>query len=114
MPEACLDVGLVADCASLERPFTNTTYATTECVDAPETGGCRCTGTFDQKGGLAAISAGPFEMGSYSVAGNRLTLGATESGTPYDYCVMGDALVATLPVASTAGEVVGSIVLQKQ
>jgi hypothetical protein len=63
---------------------------------------------------LAAISGSPSQTGRYDVTGTTLTLDIEEDRTSYEYCVMGDAMVLTLPTATRVGQVLGSIVLQKQ
>jgi hypothetical protein len=114
LPAACLEVLLVTHCASIAAPLKRSLgYDTVECVDNPETGGCTCTGTFDQKGGLAAISSGPLEAGSYVVAGTTLTTGSGGNETTYGHCATDNVMVLTLPVPGSVGQVVGSIVLHK-
>jgi hypothetical protein len=61
-------------------------YETLECVDDAGRGGCACTGSFVQQGGLA----------------------------DYEQCVLDDAMLMTRPSPSNVGRVVGSIVLQKE
>lgn len=114
LPASCMDGFLATDCESISRLVLSLGYATAECADEPIEGGCICAGTFDQRGGLGMISRSPFQMGRYYVTGSRLSLDIEAFGTLYDYCVTGDGLIVTLPVASKVGEVVGSIVLQRQ
>jgi hypothetical protein len=109
---ACLEVA-ASTCNDIGTPLRNTYYDTAECIDAP-TGGCTCSGTFNQQGGLAVIAASPPQMGTYSVAGSSLTTSYGGTETTYEYCVMDDALVLTVPTQGSVGFVGGSIVLQKE
>lgn len=114
LPAACMQVPLVSGCASIGLPLANTVYATAECVDDPATGGCTCSGTFDQRGGLADISLSAGRMARYFAEGGQLTLGDEKFGTTYDYCAMDGAMILTLSGSNAAGQVLGSIVLQEQ
>lgn len=111
--EDCVSVGVTCD--DVRRPFENALgYDTVDCVTNSETFGCTCVGTFEQHGGLAAISVSPLLLGSYSVTGSTLT--TTDAGyeTTYEHCVMDDAMVLTLPMPGKVGQVAGSIVLLKE
>lgn len=113
LSEDCISVGVLCD--DVRRPFENALgYDTVDCVTNPETLGCTCVGTFEQQGGLAAISLSPLLVGSYSVADATLTSSDAGDETSYQYCVMDDAMVLTLPMPSKVGQVEGSIVLQKE
>ncbi len=63
---------------------------------------------------MATISATPQRTGSYSAAGTTLTTNDSGEEASYEYCVMGDALVLTQPEPTGVGQVLGSIVLQKE
>ncbi len=113
----CLSVAIQPNsCDRLRTPFVNALgYSSVECVDDPEEpGACLCSGTFDQQGGLATISSAPQTNGSYSTSGTTLTTSDNGYEASYEYCVMGDALVLTQPEPTGVGQVVGSIVLQKE
>jgi hypothetical protein len=91
-------------------------YEALECADNPETRGCTCSGRFDQRGGLGAISSEPQPMGTYSATGTTLATSTTGASTEtqYEHCVRDDVLVLTLPSPNKVGLVVGSIVLQRR
>lgn len=113
LPAACLEVPETSFCYEIEVPLTRAMgYDTVQCLDEPETGGCTCTGTFDQQGGLAAISTVPLQTGTYSAAGTTLTTSSQGIETTYGYCVLDDAMVLTLATPGPIGQVVGSIVLR--
>jgi hypothetical protein len=114
LPATCLQTE-VFSCAPIARPLMiGLGYATAECVDDTETGGCICRGTFDQQGGLATISIGALQTGTYSVAGTTLTTTDGAYETAYGHCVTDDAMILTLAAPGVVGLVEGPIVLQKQ
>ncbi len=113
LPSTCFDVGIVASCETVARPLTSLGYDTVECIDNPATDGCTCTGTFDQHGGLAAISLDPIRTGSYSVMGEQLTIVDEGNESTYAHCVTDDTLVLTLSTVANVGQVQGAIVLRK-
>lgn len=113
VPQSCLDVAVLVTCDRLWRPFSALGYETIACVDDAERGGCNCSGTFNQKGGLAAVSFYPLEMRSYSVSDTRLTVSNPEEETTYDYCATTDTLILA-PTPSAVGTVRGSVVLLRE
>lgn len=115
MISACFDVAVVGDCDSVSVPFENALgYATVECADNPQTGGCTCDATIDQRGGLATLSHDPLEEGRYSITGTSLTTDGLGYEVTYDHCVMDDTLTLTIPAPRVNGLVEGSIVLERQ
>jgi hypothetical protein len=115
----CLSVGVLpGSCTGFAAIGNALGYDTLACVDAGS-GGCTCTGTFDQQGGLAAISPHPLPAGRYSATGSLLaTTGITMDGgrseATYEHCAMDDAMVLTLPVSGQLGLLTGSIVLRRR
>jgi len=71
-------------------------------------GGCACTATVQQTGGLGLVSPLASNSGSLSTSGNVLTIDDT---LKYSYCASGNSL--TLTPQSTSVTTTGTIVLQK-
>jgi hypothetical protein len=114
LPPACLEVQ-AGTCEPLAVPLERGLgYETVECVDNVERGGCICTGTFSQQGGLAEVSPIPLWMGTYTTQGTVLTTSDRGLVRSYDYCVRNDALILTLPAPGKLGQVTGSIVLSRE
>ena len=98
-PTTCEKIGSLFE--ALGYPATCTTVAD---------GGCACSGTIHQNGGLGLPSGAPSTSGNYKTSGNQVTL--TDAGdTNYSYCVSGDQMTVTPVIASPA--VTGTIVFQK-
>ncbi len=76
-------------------------YSAVSCTSAAG-GGCSCSATVNQPGGIGAVSASASASGNYSASGNTLTI---DSSTPYSYCVSGGKLTLT-PQAPATGTVV--------
>ena len=84
-------------------------FASLTCTPATG-GGCNCSGTVQQSGGLGLLSPAPSTSGNYTSAGNTLTLTGDIGNTTDTYCVSGSKL--TLTPQSTSPTVTGTIVLQ--
>lgn len=115
LPPACLDVAIApGTCESLARPFMGVYgFATMECVDVAD-GGCRCSGTFEQSGGLAIVGSQPVRSGTYTTEDRALTLTDGSNQATYDSCVTDEAMVLIPPSPSDLGDVTGRVVLQRQ
>lgn len=113
VPAACRDVGVLVLCERLATPLMTLGYASVECIDNPQTGGCTCTGTFDQHGGLAVVARDPLQEGSYSAEGTTLRAADAANDTSYGYCATGELLTLTPAVSGHVGTVVGGVVLEK-
>jgi hypothetical protein len=85
-------------------------YSALTCTPATG-GGCTCSGTVNQTGGLGLVSVAPSTSGSYTTAGNLITVSGDAGDTKYAYCVSGDKLTVT--PQSTSPTMTGTIVLQK-
>ena len=95
-----------------ERPTSSRRWATPSLTCTPATGGgCTCSGTVQQTGGLGLVSVAPSTSGSYTTAGNLITVSGDAGDTKYAYCVSGDRLTVT--PQSTSPTMTGTIVLQK-
>jgi hypothetical protein len=120
---ACLDVsGTVTACDKIGIPLASGGFDTVECVDSETTtGGCTCTGTFSQSGGMGYILAfNAATSGNYTSSDNNtLLVTGTSFATgletlEYAHCVDGNFAMVT-PISPTIlGETKGTIVLQKQ
>jgi hypothetical protein len=115
LPADCLEVsGTVTTCERVGGPVQSSLgYTTFVCVDNAETGGCTCSGAFEQEGGLAVLSLRPLDEGSYSTEDTMLTVTDGRDETQFEHCVMDNAMVLTLATPGKNGTVVGPIVMQK-
>ena len=84
-------------------------FASLTCTPATG-GGCNCSGTVQQTGGLGLLSPDPSTNGNYAAAGHTLTVMGDIGDTTYTYCVSGSQLTVT--PQSTNPTVTGAIVLQ--
>ncbi|HMF40834.1 MAG TPA: hypothetical protein VKQ32_09065, partial [Polyangia bacterium] len=92
--------GTKVDCAGIQRTISGAT-----CASATG-GGCTCTLTVDQMGGIGVISNGPSKSDHYATAGNVVTLTTDAGNENYAYCVAGSQMTwtpqsATLPIMGT-------------
>ena len=94
------------DCPGAANIMTSLGYATATCTAA--NGGCNCSATVDQSGGLGQVSPLASKTGAYATAANVLT---TDDTLRYAYCVSGDTLTLSPQVTSTT--TTGTVVLQK-
>ncbi len=121
VPE-CLEVsGTVTECDKIGIPLTSAGFDNMDCVDSETTvGGCTCTGTFTQSGGMGYILAfNANTSGTYTSADNALTVSGTSYSADldmldYDYCVDGNFALVTPTSPTALGVTNGTIVLQKQ
>ncbi len=111
LPSACLNVsGTTTTCDRLGGALQALGYSLVTCVDAASGGGCACSATAEQTGGLAMLAFGAPTSGTYTTAGNVLTTTASSNST-YDYCVSGDTLIMTPQGPGRTGTLAGTIVL---
>jgi hypothetical protein len=82
-------------------------------VDNTTTMGCTCSGTIQQTGGMAFVSFDPAMSGTFTSAGNNLTMTAFGQNVEYSYCVAGNTLTMTPVTVNKTGTVEGPIVLTK-
>jgi hypothetical protein len=117
LPASCLNVsGTTTTCPKLARSFSSLGLATATCADAASGGGCSCTATVEQSGGIAVVSTDATNSLTYTTASNVITTSDGLNQTPYSYCVAGSTLTMSPQATSTTsgGTVTGTIVLQKQ
>ena len=104
---ACLTVsGVPVECKPLGNLFA-ALFAPAQC-SANAVGGCGCSATIAQSGGLALLSPVAGTSGDYTTAGSTLTL---DDSARYRYCVAQDTL--TLTPESQFQSQTGQVVLQR-
>jgi hypothetical protein len=116
LPPSCLMVsGTTTSCDQVGDPVGSVLgYATFDCVDNAETGGCTCSATIDQEGGIGFVSIDASASGTYTTADSTLTTTVFGTDTEYAYCVSGNTLTMNVQTVSKTGTVMGALVLQKQ
>ncbi len=82
-------------------------------LDCPSTadGGCSCSATAKQTGGLGVLSMSPPTNDNYTTSNNVLTISGGPEDVKYSYCVSGNKLTLTPQPAKPT--MTGTIVLQK-
>ena len=84
-------------------------FASLTCTSAAG-GGCNCSGTVQQTGGLGLLSPAPSTSGNYTAPATRSRSPATSATRRTHYCVSGSKLTVT--PQSTSPTMTGTIVLQ--
>lgn len=114
IPE-CLNVsGTVTTCDRVGAPLASAGFTTVTCVDSETTeGGCTCTGTVDQSGGMAYISFNATTSGMYAAANDTVTISGIDD-IDYAYCVDGNFMMVTPTTTNIVGVTNGTVVFQKQ
>jgi hypothetical protein len=108
LPSSCLAIsGAFVSCETMGIVLQSMGYDTMTCTPATN-GGCTCTGTVYQAGGVGIPSPYAESVGTYTTASNLLT---TDSLNTYSYCIAGTRM--TLSPRSTNPTVTGSISFQK-
>lgn len=118
LEQECLDVsGTVTKCPNIGLPLTGMGFDDVQCADSTVTaGGCTCTGTANQQGGMGYVLGFNAETsGQYTVAGNTLTADGTgPEDLGYSFCVEEPFMVVTPTAVMETGTLTGTIVLQRQ
>jgi hypothetical protein len=94
-------------CAPMASFLIGLGYASVSCMSAVG-GGCNCTATIQQTGGLGLLSADPQASGTYQTSGNVVT---ADNTAQYSYCVSGNKMTWTPKSASPT--TTGTVVFQK-
>ena len=114
LPSECLNVsGTITTCDRLGGAFQALGYASVTCADAASGGGCTCSASAEQAGGLAVLAVGPASRGTYTTANGVLTTSSGVADTEYAYCVTGNRLVMTPQTTGTTGALTGTIAFVK-
>jgi len=104
---ACLAFsGTNITCEKVAVPLQAVGYSSVTCQDAPG-GGCSCSATVEQQGGLGFPSADPHTSGSFATANNTLTL---DGSSAFGYCAATDKMTWT--PQSQSPTVVGTVTFQ--
>ncbi|HVY29555.1 MAG TPA: arabinofuranosidase catalytic domain-containing protein [Polyangiaceae bacterium] len=107
-PECMMISSTPVTCEGIAGFLKTYGYATASCTAA--NGGCACTATVNQMGGLGLVQPAPTRDGNYKATGSELdTTGDTDA--KYSYCASGGNL--TLIPLSANPAVSGSVSLQK-
>jgi hypothetical protein len=115
LPPECLRVsGTTTTCVKLAGSLQALGYTSLTCTDNSASGGCTCSATIQQTGGLALVSLDASPTGTYTTANNNLVTTGFGINTEYSYCVAANTMTMTLRTVGKAGTVTGPIVLQKQ
>jgi len=110
LPAECLNVsGTTTTCSRIVGPLSSLGYSSVDCTEAAS-GGCDCTGTVEQAGGIGWPSTYASATGNYTTADNVITV--TSGSLSYSYCVSANTL--TLTPQNTSATTTGTVVLQKQ
>jgi non-reducing end alpha-L-arabinofuranosidase len=107
LPPECLQLsGTTTTCDGVAGPL-RAAFSDVTCTSAG--GGCDCTGTVQQSGGMGLVTAGAPTSGSYTPSGNTITLTGGFNGLKYSYCVSGNTITLTPQDTATSGTVVAQM-----
>jgi hypothetical protein len=107
-PECLLMSGTTITCDRISPVFGALGYSSVTCTST-SAGGCNCTASIDQVGGVGVVSFWPPFSGTYAIAGDVVTI---DDESEYSYCVSGDMLRLT-PLRTDTVTVSGAVVLQR-
>ena len=111
--DECLNIsGTAASCDHVTVPIRGMGYAAVDC--ATVSAGCACVANVEQSGGLGVPLISPTTMGTFSTAGDVLTISNGSDETEYTYCVSGSTLTLSPKTNPPTGTVTGTIVLMRQ
>src|ERR1019366_4632491 len=101
------------DCSQAAHGVQNAGFTAVSCNTAAD-GGCTCSGTIQQTGGIGLLSTDLSSTGTYETSNNVVTLTGTTSSTDLKYssCVSGNSMAWT--PQSTNPTLAGTLVFQKQ
>jgi len=108
LAQSCLTISSTpVTCEGAANVLLSLGYASLTCAPAAG-GGCDCSGTVQQVGGLGLVSPSPSTSGSFATAGNVVTI---DGDAKYSYC----ASASELKVApqTTNATITGSVVFQR-
>jgi hypothetical protein len=111
LAKSCLSVSSTPiGCDQAANVVQTLGFASVTCSTAAD-GGCLCTATIHQSGGIGNLSPSPSTSGNFTTSDNAISLSSDSANTKYSYCVSGSKLTMT-PQAMNPS-VTGAIVLQK-
>jgi hypothetical protein len=112
LPADCLNVsGTITTCDRLGGALQALGYAAVTCENAASGGGCTCSASVDQAGGLGMLALGAASSGTYTAEGDLVTTSAAGASNAYAYCASGDTLVLSPRGVGTTGTLTGTVVL---
>jgi hypothetical protein len=114
LDESCLVLSSTRiACDQAARVVVDLGFSDVSCTETAD-GGCSCSGTVQQTGGLGLSGLYPSASGTYTTSGNVLTATDldTRYETQYSHCVSESTL--TMTPQSTSPTITGTVVLQKQ
>ena len=101
--KACLTIsGTTTTCNGITGPLSALGFESVTCTSSSD-GGCNCTGTVNQMGGLGYVSVNASATGGYTTSGSTLTY---DGSMKYSTCVSGNTLTVTPQSPNTTGTVV--------
>jgi hypothetical protein len=100
-------------CDQAARALETLGYASVDCTAATG-GGCNCTGTIEQSGGIGLLSTDLSASGTYTTSNDAVALAGDTSSSNLRYvsCVSGNKMTWT--PQSTTPTITGTVVFQKQ
>lgn len=109
LPASCLQVsGATISCPMVATVLGAIGYTGVSCTSAAG-GGCTCSATVKQAGGMGVLGLGSRTAGTYKTAGNLVTL---DQQSTYGYCVSGATM--TLTPRGTNPSTTGAVVFEKR
>jgi hypothetical protein len=110
LASTCLDIsGTVVTCDNVSTPFRSFGFEKVDCKKAPA-GGCDCSATVNQEGGMGHVSFDIASKSHYSTSGDTLKI-SDLSERSYSYCASDSALIFTPTTPNSVGETHGTVVL---
>ena len=97
-------------CSGAAGLLTSLGYSSLTCPSTSD-GGCNCTGTIQQTGGIGLVSPAPSTSGNYTPSGTQVTVSGDSGDTHYSYCASANTI--TLTPQSANPTIAGTIVLQR-
>jgi hypothetical protein len=111
LDSSCLVISSTpTDCDGAASVIQTLGFSSLTCKSTKD-GGCSCSGTVHQTGGLTLVSPAPSTSGNYSASNNLLTISGEVGDAKYSYCVAGKQL--TISPQSSKPVVKGTVVFQK-
>jgi hypothetical protein len=111
LPASCLTIsGTTVACEPVGSIVQALGYDTVSCTSATG-GGCSCTATVLQSGGIGILSMDPQASGKYTASGSVITTDSTDPVSKYSYCVSSNTM--SWSPQSTSAPTMGTIIFQR-